>query len=188
MAMFSNSFIWWPVVLITIATFSRVYVVKFLYSLTILIQSCQNPIHCFLPLRVPTSAVPEASLLPVSLMPVVHLDLRISLKIKEKIWNDPFINFRGLGEDDSRKKPEAKIMWHCPFYACEHWYTKGPFLQWFLLALLLVARSNTIHWNPHCRLWSHSVHWLGPAVRHPWYYYLWLHCKYFWTCVFPKKN
>ncbi len=45
---------------------------------------------------------------PVLLTPVVHLDLRISLRIFEKIRNDPTVIFRGLGEGDSRKKPEAK--------------------------------------------------------------------------------
>jgi hypothetical protein len=39
--------------------------------------------------------------LPVSLIPVVHLHLRISPRILEKIRNDPNVIFRGLGEDDS---------------------------------------------------------------------------------------
>ncbi len=50
-----------------------------------------------------------ANLLPVSLIPVVHLDLQISPIIFEKLLNepnDPII--RGFVEDDSRKKPEAK--------------------------------------------------------------------------------
>jgi hypothetical protein len=38
---------------------------------------------------------------PMSLIPVVHLDLQIFLKV----WNDPHVIFRGLGEDDSWKKP-----------------------------------------------------------------------------------
>ncbi len=38
---------------------------------------------------------------PVSLTPVVHLDLRISLRIFEKIQNDPYVIIRGLGEGDS---------------------------------------------------------------------------------------
>jgi hypothetical protein len=45
---------------------------------------------------------------PVSLIPVVHLDLQISSRIFEKILNDPNAIIRGLGEDHSRKKPEAK--------------------------------------------------------------------------------
>ncbi len=45
---------------------------------------------------------------PASLTPVVHLDLRISPRIFEKIWNDPNVIIRGLGEDDSWEKPEAK--------------------------------------------------------------------------------
>jgi hypothetical protein len=35
---------------------------------------------------------------PVSLPLVGHLDLRISLRIFEKIWNDPTVIFWGLGE------------------------------------------------------------------------------------------
>ncbi len=37
----------------------------------------------------------------VSLTPVVHRDLRISLRIFEKIRNDPNVIIRGLGEGDS---------------------------------------------------------------------------------------
>ncbi len=37
------------------------------------------------------------------LPPVVHLDLRISPRIFEKIQNDPDVIFRGLGEGDSLK-------------------------------------------------------------------------------------
>jgi hypothetical protein len=53
---------------------------------------------------------------PVSLIPVVHLDLQISPRIFRKIRHDPNVIFRGLGEGDSWKKSEAKISWHCPFY------------------------------------------------------------------------
>ncbi len=45
---------------------------------------------------------------PVSLTPVANLELRISPRIFEKIRNDPNGKIRGLGETDSRKKPEAK--------------------------------------------------------------------------------
>ncbi len=45
---------------------------------------------------------------PVSLTPVANLELRISPRIFEKIRNDPNCIIRGLGETDSRKKPEAK--------------------------------------------------------------------------------
>ncbi len=51
---------------------------------------------------------PVANLPLVSLKPVVHLDLRISPRIFEKIRNDAKVIIRGLGEDDSWKKPEAK--------------------------------------------------------------------------------
>ncbi len=42
-----------------------------------------------------------ANLPPVSLTLVVHLDLRISPRIFEKIQNDPNVIIRGLGEGDS---------------------------------------------------------------------------------------
>ena len=45
---------------------------------------------------------------PVSLTPVANLELRISPRIFEKIRNGPGGIIRGLGETDSRKKPEAK--------------------------------------------------------------------------------
>jgi hypothetical protein len=45
---------------------------------------------------------------PVSLTPVANLELQISPRIFEKIRNDPNGITRGLGETDSRKKPEAK--------------------------------------------------------------------------------
>jgi len=45
---------------------------------------------------------------PVSLTPVANLELRISPRIFEKIRNGPNVIIRGLGETDSRKKPEAK--------------------------------------------------------------------------------
>ncbi len=45
---------------------------------------------------------------PVSLIPVVHLEWRISPQIFEKIWNDPYIICRGLWEIDSWNKSEAK--------------------------------------------------------------------------------
>jgi hypothetical protein len=49
----------------------------------------------------PVSLIPVANLPPVSLTPVVHLDLRISPRIFEKIRNDPNVFIRGLGEGDS---------------------------------------------------------------------------------------
>ncbi len=49
----------------------------------------------------PVSLTPVANLPPVSLTPVVHLDLRISPRIFEKIQNDPNVIIRGLGEGDS---------------------------------------------------------------------------------------
>ncbi len=49
----------------------------------------------------PVSLTPVANLPPVSLTPVVHLDLRVSPRIFEKIRNDPNVIIRGLGEGDS---------------------------------------------------------------------------------------
>jgi hypothetical protein len=49
----------------------------------------------------PVSLTPVANLPPVSLTPVVHLDLRISPRIFEKIRNDPNAIIRDLGEGDS---------------------------------------------------------------------------------------
>ncbi len=51
---------------------------------------------------------PVAKLPPVTLIPVVHLDLRISPRIFEKIRNDPTVIFRSLWEDDSWKKTWSK--------------------------------------------------------------------------------
>jgi hypothetical protein len=47
------------------------------------------------------SLIPVANLSTVTLIPTVHLDLRISSQVFEKIQNDPIVIFRGLGEDDS---------------------------------------------------------------------------------------
>jgi hypothetical protein len=49
----------------------------------------------------PVSLTPVANLPPVSLTPVVHLDLRISPRIFEKIRNDPSVIIRDLREGDS---------------------------------------------------------------------------------------
>jgi hypothetical protein len=45
---------------------------------------------------------------PASLTPMVHLDLRLSPRIFEKIRNGPYAILWGWGETDSSKKPEAK--------------------------------------------------------------------------------
>ncbi len=44
----------------------------------------------------------------MSTTPEVHLELRISPTIFEKIRNDPNGILRGLGETDSWKKPEVE--------------------------------------------------------------------------------
>ncbi len=45
---------------------------------------------------------------PVSLIPVVHLDLRISPRIFEKICNDPNVIIRGLGEGMIHEKNQKQ--------------------------------------------------------------------------------
>ncbi len=52
---------------------------------------------------------------PMSTTPMVHLEQRISQRIFIQISNNAVGIIRGLGEDDSWKKPEAKISWHCSF-------------------------------------------------------------------------
>jgi hypothetical protein len=51
---------------------------------------------------------PAANLPLVSLIPVMHLDVQISTQIFDKIRDDPTVIFRGLGENESGKKPEVK--------------------------------------------------------------------------------
>jgi hypothetical protein len=51
---------------------------------------------------------------PVSLTPVVHLDLQISPRIFDKIWNNPNVISRGLREDDSWKNPNKKSRGNVP--------------------------------------------------------------------------
>jgi hypothetical protein len=66
----------------------------------------------------------------MSLTPV-YFDLQIPQGIFEKIRNDPNAIIRGLGEDDSRKKPEAKTRDTVPLSCAEHFRGKGltcPFL------------------------------------------------------------
>ncbi len=47
---------------------------------------------------------------PVSMTPVVHVELWISPRIFEKIWNGTNGILRGLGETDWWKKPEVEIL------------------------------------------------------------------------------
>ncbi len=54
-------------------------------------------------------ALPVSLILPpVSLIPMVNLDLQISQRIFEKIRYDPIVIIIYFGEDDSRKIQEAK--------------------------------------------------------------------------------
>ncbi len=54
------------------------------------------------------TGVVVANLPPASLIPVVHLDLRLSPRIFEKIRNVHNAILWGWRETDSSKKPEAK--------------------------------------------------------------------------------
>jgi hypothetical protein len=58
----------------------------------------------------PTPAANFCHLPPVSLTPVVHLELRISPQIFEKMRNGSIgvLRLRGLGETDSWKKTEVE--------------------------------------------------------------------------------
>ncbi len=51
----------------------------------------------------------------VSMTQVVHLKLRISLQIFEKIGNSPNGILRGLGKLIHEKNQKSKFLWHCPF-------------------------------------------------------------------------
>ncbi len=64
-----------------------------------------------LALLIPVAICHRLSTIPVppaSLTPVANIELRISPWICKKNWKDPNGIIRGLGETDSRKKPEAK--------------------------------------------------------------------------------
>ncbi len=69
------------------------------------------------------SLTPGENLLPVSLIPVVHLDLRLSPRMFEKIRNGPSAILWGWGETDSSKKPEAKNLVTLSFKS-EGWVAK----------------------------------------------------------------
>ncbi len=54
------------------------------------------------------SLKPMANFPPMFVILMMHHDLQISPWIFEQNWNDTCVFFRGLGEDDSWKKPKAK--------------------------------------------------------------------------------
>ncbi len=61
------------------------------------------------------SLSPVVNLPPVSLIPVVHLDLQISPRIFEKIWNGPNGILWGWGKLIDEKNQKQKISSHCPY-------------------------------------------------------------------------
>ncbi len=55
----------------------------------------------------------------------------------EKIRNDPYVIFRGLGEGDSWKNLKEKISWHCPF--------KGRWqMPWYLYSYVVSGPSPSL--------------------------------------------
>ncbi len=50
----------------------------------------------------------------VSLTPVANLELQISPRIFEKIWNGPIGILRAWGKLIHEKNQKSKISWHCP--------------------------------------------------------------------------
>ncbi len=87
---------------------------RYFFSLKFTLRCKQSDI---LPL---VSFIPVANLPLVWLTHVVRLDLRISPRFFRKIGSDPHVLFRGLGEDDSWKKSEAKILDTVPLNICCH--------------------------------------------------------------------
>ncbi len=103
----------------------------------------------------------KQNLPPVTLIPVVHLHLRISPRIFGKIQNDPNIILGGLGEDDSWKNPNAKISWQCPFKFCRGHISCPSFegankcfkLLWHLYSYIISAQFSV-----RCCNHSNSFH------------------------------
>ncbi len=77
----------------------------------------------------PVSLIPAAILPPVSSTPVVHLYLRISPRIFEKIRNDPNVIFRGLGVGDSWKNLKQKIRDTVPLIYSSHFHDYCIYVQ-----------------------------------------------------------
>jgi hypothetical protein len=88
-----------------------------------------------------------ANLPMVSLILVVHLDFQIL----KKIWNDPNVIYRDTGEDDSRKKPEAKnLVTHSlkldkkECVVLKKLHINMRFWKLFLLAIICQNNINTL--------------------------------------------
>ncbi len=127
---------------ILIFSFGHLWVVELSYRKIVFfkfILSCQqsdNCSHC-LP---PGSFTPVANLTLVSLIPVVHLDLRISPRIFEKIRTGPNGILWGWGETDSWKKLAAKNSWTCPFKTTAK--KRGRLQMYFLWDRTVPTLSN----------------------------------------------
>ncbi len=95
----------------------------------------------YLPKVLLTPAVPVAKF-----STVVYLELWISPRIFAKIQNDPNVIFSGLGEDDSRKKSEAKILWHCPFFKAFFFHLPANFFT-------ILSWAFHLQFSFHDRVW-----------------------------------
>ncbi len=106
---------------------------------------------------------------PVSTTPVVYLELRISPRIFEKIWDSPNGVLRGLGETNSRKKNQKlKISWHCP---CKlHPRLLGRLMKIFPTARPLTDRASShfleIRWT-NCNDYSNCYSQVISPLPHP---------------------
>jgi hypothetical protein len=102
----------------------------------------------------------------VSTTPVVHLELRISPRMRIfEIQNGPSGILRGLGETETCKTLKSKISWHCPFKLHPTCSAVVIILQTSPSSVYLVfAHSAPIHfagmasllWRPLC--WKPGLH------------------------------
>ncbi len=102
---------------------------------------------------------------PVSTTPAANLELWISPRIFENIRNGPNGIIRGLGETDSWRKPEAKILWHCPF---KHSLPTSTFLELFELLLFARYTNNCLNFNKDSILQIELIWFSG--YRTNWWY------------------
>jgi hypothetical protein len=83
---------------------------------------------------------------------VVHLDLRLSPRIFEKIRNGPNAILWGWGEADSQKNQKQKISLHCPFKCLLR-------LNTFYEVGMVERVSPVLSWT-HQILYEHSIHYI----------------------------
>ncbi len=111
-----------------------------------------------------------------SLIPLVHFDLQISPQIFEKIWNEPNVISRGLGEDDKCKKPEvknlgpnflhnkeilpAKLILDSSVYTI---HEDDSILYWNFLWFRLFSLERTSTWQTWWIAFWTQTWWLAPS-------------------------